>query len=275
MPLFKHIKKIKNFSVIFVPEDTSHQARSVKLSFSNLFWIGLVYTLIITVIGFYAISLSGLNNNLLPVNNGLNEVDRKKVEELNTKMNFLVRELEKLKATNERLKYSLILGDSTLYDSLSQTQDSVSQVIRIPVEGNILMAVQNLLFAFLQDDALPFIKPVNGYISRRFNPDKGHMGMDFVVKEGTPLYSTAGGYVVFSDYTVDDGYMIILNHTDGYLSVYKHCSSLIKGLRENVEQGELIAMSGNTGKNTSGPHLHFEIWRNGKPVDPEKLFINY
>jgi murein DD-endopeptidase MepM/ murein hydrolase activator NlpD len=100
------------------------------------------------------------------------------------------------------------------------------------------------------------------------------MGLDFVVKEETPVYAAAGGYVIFADYTVNDGYMIILNHINGYISVYKHCSSLVKRVRENVEQGELIALSGNTGRKTTGPHLHFEIWKNGKPVDPEKFFIN-
>ena len=101
------------------------------------------------------------------------------------------------------------------------------------------------------------------------------MGVDFVVKEGTPVYAASGGYIVFSDYTIDDGYMIIIIHRDGYISIYKHCSSLIKGVRDNVEQGELIALSGNSGKHTTGPHLHLEIWRDGKPVNPEKQFINY
>jgi murein DD-endopeptidase MepM/ murein hydrolase activator NlpD len=95
------------------------------------------------------------------------------------------------------------------------------------------------------------------------------------VKERTPVYASAGGYVIFADYTINDGYMIILNHLNGYISVYKHCSSLVKRTRENIEQGELLALSGNTGRKTTGPHLHFEIWKNGKPVDPEKHFINY
>jgi murein DD-endopeptidase MepM/ murein hydrolase activator NlpD len=276
MALIKYIKKLKNFSVIFIPEDTSHRARSLKLSFPNVLWIGILYTFIIAVFGFYTLSLTGLDYYFLPANAGLRDQDRQKVEELNTKMIFLVRELEKLKATNDRLKYALFLGDSTLFESMDQPKDTVKKGSKLPVEGNILMIIYKLFYDEpIQDESLLFIKPINGFLSRKFDSDKGHMGLDFAVKEETPIYASAGGFVIFADYTVNDGYMIILNHLNGYISVYKHCSSLIKGARENVEQGELLALSGNTGRKTTGPHLHFEIWNNGKPVDPEKHFINY
>jgi murein DD-endopeptidase MepM/ murein hydrolase activator NlpD len=276
MALIKYIKKLKNFSVIFIPEDTSQRARSLKLSFPNLFWIGILYTFIIAVSGFYILSLSGLDYNFLPTYAELRDQDRQKVEELNNKLIFLVQELEKLKATNDRLKYALFLGDSTLFDSFNQSKDTTKQGSTLPAEGNIYFIVYRLLFDELfQDESLLFIKPINGFLSKKFDSDKGHMGIDFVVKEETPIYASAGGYVIFADYTVNDGYMIILNHLNGYISVYKHCSSLIKGARENVEQGELIALSGNTGRKTTGPHLHFEIWKNGNPVNPEKHFINY
>ncbi len=275
MALIKYIKQLKNFSVIFIPEDTSHRARSLKLSFPNVLWIGILYTFIIAVFGFYILSLTGLDYYFLPTYAGMRDKDRQKVEELNEKMTFLVRELEKLKATNDRLKYALFLGDSTLFDSFDESKDTTKKDKTLPAGGNILEVVNKLLFdERIQGESLLFIKPINGFLSRRFDSDKGHMGIDFVVKEETPVYAAAGGYVIFADYTVNDGYMIILNHINGYISVYKHCSSLVKEARENVEQGELIALSGNTGRKTTGPHLHFEIWKNGKPVDPEKFFIN-
>jgi len=276
MALIKYIKKLKNFSVIFIPEDPAHKARSLKLSLPNVLWIGILYTFIIAVFGFYTLSLTGLDYYFLPTYAGLRDEDRQKVEEIKTKMIFLLKELEKLKATNDRLKYALFLGDSTLFESMDQPKDTVKQGSTWPAEGNILMIISKLFFDEpIQDESLLFIKPINGFRSRKFDSEKGHMGLDFVVKEETPIYAAAGGYVIFADYTVNDGYMIILNHINGYISVYKHCSSLIKGARENVEQGELVALSGNTGRKTTGPHLHFEIWNNGKPVDPEKHFINY
>jgi murein DD-endopeptidase MepM/ murein hydrolase activator NlpD len=276
MPILKYIKNIKNFSALIIPEDSSQQTTSIKLSFYNLVLIGVMYTFISVVAGFFILTLTGLDFYLLPSNTTLKESDRIKVKELNTRVVFLVQELEKLKATNERLKYALILGDSTLFDSLKIISDSVKKVGKLPVEGNILRVVQSLFFEKNpQDEALIFIKPVNGFLSRKFDPDKGHMGYDFVVKEGTPIYAATGGYIIFSNYTVEDGYMIIINHRDGYSTIYKHCSVLLKEEREKVEQGELIALSGNTGNHTTGPHVHFEIWKDGKPVDPEKYFINY
>jgi len=270
------IKRIKNFSVIFIPEDTSHRARSRRLSVKNLFLIILFYSLLSGFAGFYILSLTGLNNFLLPDRTGLKEADKQKIGELNSKLVFLIKELEKLKATNSRLQYALELGDTTLFDSIKQVQDSVKIDEPLPLGGNLLMIIEKLFFdRSEQTNSIQFIKPVTGFISKRFNPEKGHMGLDYVVKEGTPVYATAGGFVVFSGYTVEDGYTIIIDHSDEYISVYKHCSSLIKKQREKVEQGELIAMSGNSGRETTGPHLHFEIWDNGKPVDPEKLILNY
>jgi len=269
-------KRIKNFSIIFIPDDTSHQARSTKLSIKNLFFIIIIYSLLSAFAGFYLFSFTGLNNFLLPVQKGLKDADKQKMEELNSKLVFLIKELEKLKATNNRLQYALELGDTTLFDSLKQVQDSVKKQETLPIGGNLLMVFEKLFFGKPDHKkGIQFIKPVTGFISRRFNPAKGHMGLDYVVKEGTPVYATAGGFVVFSDYTVEDGNTIIISHSDEYISVYKHCSSLIKKQREKVEQGELIAMSGNSGSLTTGPHLHFEIWENGKPVDPEKIILNY
>ena len=68
--------------------------------------------------------------------------------------------------------------------------------------------------------------------------------------------------------------MIIIIHPNDYISIYKHCSSLLKQKKEKIMQSELIALSGNTGKKSYGPHLHFEIWKNGQPLNPQKLFIN-
>ena len=276
MPFLKYIKRIRNFSIIIIPEETSQKAKTVKLSFPNLAWIIALYTLLSVIIGYYTLSISGLDYYLAPVNAGLKESDRLLVRDLNTKIIFLVKELDKLKSTNGKLKYALLLGDSTLFNSSNQNSDSDSSSGKMHIEGNVLnIAEKFLLKLYSQNDVQLFTKPVDGFVSRKFNPGKGHMGVDFVVKEGTPVYAASGGYIVFSDYTIDDGYMIIIIHRDGYISIYKHCSSLIKSVRDNVEQGVLIALSGNSGKHTTGPHLHLEIWRDGKPVNPEKQFINY
>ncbi len=101
------------------------------------------------------------------------------------------------------------------------------------------------------------------------------MGIDYVLKTGTQISAAASGYIIFADFTVKDGYMIIILHPHDYISVYKHCSSLLKKTREIVQEGEIIALSGNTGEITTGPHLHFEIWHHGKPINPKSVLLNY
>ena len=100
------------------------------------------------------------------------------------------------------------------------------------------------------------------------------MGLDFSVKSGAPVYASESGMVIFADFTAGDGYKIIIQHDGGYISVYKHCSVLMKKERDIVSRGELIALSGNSGENTSGAHLHFEIWKDGKPLNPKEILIN-
>jgi murein DD-endopeptidase MepM/ murein hydrolase activator NlpD len=189
-------------------------------------------------------------------------------------MLFLSKELEGLKSTNEKLRYAIMLGDSTLIESLTVKQDTSS--LKKKAGGSIFSIVKKFFQGKEVNNSKSyyFLKPVDGFISREFNPEKGHIGIDYVAKTGTPVYAAAGGYVVFADYTTKDGYMIVINHPEDYVTVYKHCSSLVKKPREIVYQGELIALSGNTGETTTGPHLHFEIWLKGQPQNPKTLLIN-
>ena len=222
-----------------------------------------------TIFGF------GLINKILPGNYVQDVENVKELEELNSKVIFLAKELQMLKSNNQKLKYALALGDSTLIDSFKINPDTLKKLYKTPKEGNIFGTVFSYFAKFFSFDneSIFFISPVNGYISRGFDPEKGHYGIDLVVKDGTPVYASAGGFVVFSGYTNNYGHIIILSHSDGYLSIYKHCSVILKKEREFVKQGELIAQSGNSGLATTGPHLHLEIWHNGKPVNPETLLI--
>jgi murein DD-endopeptidase MepM/ murein hydrolase activator NlpD len=275
MPIFKYFKNLKSFSIIIVPDDASHEAKSKKFTITKIFIFAVIYTILIAVFGYYFLNISGIGNAVLPGNNVQSNESTEKMEQLNDKVIFLVKELQLLKSANQRLKYAMALGDSTLIDSLKVNPDTLQKIYKTPREGNMFGSFISLIQKLLsqQDKTIFFILPVNGYISRGFDPDRGHYGIDVVVKDGTPVYAAAGGFVIFAGYTNNYGNIIILNHSDGYLSIYKHCSVILKKEREFVKQGELIAQSGNSGLATTGPHLHLEIWHNGKPVDPETLLI--
>jgi len=275
MQIFKYFKNLKSFSVIIVPDDTSHEARSKKFTLTRIFFFAFIYSILIAVFGYYFFALSGIASYVLPGNFIQSTENAEKMEQLNSKIIFLAKELQHLKSANQKLKYALALGDSALIDSFKINPDSLQKLYKTPKEGNIfgvLLDYFKKVFS-LQDNPIFFILPVNGYISRSFDPERGHYGMDLVVKDGTPVFATAGGFVVFSGYTNNYGHIIILSHSDGYLSIYKHCSVILKKEREFVKQGDLIAQSGNSGLATTGPHLHFEIWHNGKPINPETVLI--
>ncbi|MEM0963653.1 MAG: M23 family metallopeptidase [Bacteroidota bacterium] len=124
---------------------------------------------------------------------------------------------------------------------------------------------------YLDGLRLPGRPPVDGIQSRGFDPERGHFAIDLAATEGTPVRAFADGYVVLADWSGDSGHTIAVQHTGGYLSVYKHNSRLLKRVGERVRSREEIALSGDTGRITSGPHLHFEVWRDGLAQDPAAL----
>lgn len=273
MNLFNKLKKVKNFFILVVPEQSS-DTKSHKFSLAGIIVFLAGYSLVISFLGYVFFSVSPVNEFFFPREKIFSEQEVAKLNELNNRMIFLTNELENLRSTNQRLRHAIMMGDSSVLESLNSKRDTTSFTKK--AGGSIISIIKEILFPKKGDKKKIdyFVKPVNGFVSREFNSEKGHIGIDFVVKTGTPVYAAANGYVIFADYTISDGYMIIISHPDDYITVYKHCSVLLKKLREEVLQGELISLSGNSGESTTGPHLHFEIWKHGKPINPNSVFYN-
>ncbi|HED07970.1 MAG TPA: M23 family metallopeptidase [Ignavibacteria bacterium] len=277
----KKIKELKSFSIVIIPDQSGVQAKQRKFKLGTIISIVALYTFLVFVIGFLIFDVAPLGRMLGINNPTLSKEDIQEVEMLNRRMIFLSRELSKLKSTNQRLKEAIFLGDSTLIDSLSnkikKSKDSLPTVKNNKIKGDLYFIINKLLQGKDKklNDEVFFEKPVEGFVSKNFDPDKGHFGIDYVLKKGTPIHASSGGYVIFSDYTVKDGYMLIISNPNNYITIYKHCSVLLKRVRETVSTGEIIALSGNSGLITTGPHLHFEIWKNGKPINPKNIFLNY
>lgn len=117
-------------------------------------------------------------------------------------------------------------------------------------------------------EQLYFTSPLSGEISAAFMPDKKHYGIDVVAPKGTPIKSVLDGFVIISDWTREAGYTLGIQHANNTVTFYKHNSALLKKMGDYVKAGEAIAVIGNTGDLTDGPHLHFELWYKGQPVDP-------
>lgn len=116
--------------------------------------------------------------------------------------------------------------------------------------------------------------PVKGTITEGYDVDSKHYAVDVVVPKDTPVKAAADGTVILAEWTAETGYVMILEHTNNLISVYKHNASLNKEQGDLVKAGEVIATAGSTGEFTTGPHLHFELWSSGYPVNPLD-YINF
>lgn len=122
-------------------------------------------------------------------------------------------------------------------------------------------------------NGLIFYRPTRGMISAPFDAEKKHYGTDIAANPGESVLATLDGTVILSTYTAETGYLIQVQHNQNFVSVYKHCGSLLKREGDSVKGGEAIALVGNTGQLTTGPHLHFELWQKGRAVNPEKYIV--
>ena len=120
---------------------------------------------------------------------------------------------------------------------------------------------------------LIFFRPTRGMVSSEFNANQKHFGIDIAASPNESVLATLDGTVILATYTADTGYVIQVQHSQNLVSVYKHCGSLLKKVGDSVKAGEAIALVGNTGEKTTGPHLHFEIWNKGRALDPSKYIV--
>ncbi|PCJ25172.1 MAG: peptidase M23 [Flavobacteriales bacterium] len=118
-----------------------------------------------------------------------------------------------------------------------------------------------------------FLQPLKGTVTNRFNIKKQHFGIDVVAPKNEAIKATLDGTVIFAEWTVETGHVIQLQHADNIVSIYKHNSVLHKKVGSHVKAGEVIAIVGNSGELSTGPHLHFELWYNGIPINPEDYMM--
>jgi len=114
-----------------------------------------------------------------------------------------------------------------------------------------------------------FFTPLRGLITNKFNPKTDHLAVDIVGKQNARISNVLDGTVIFAGWTMDTCYSIFIQHENNIISVYKHNAELLKTIGEKVKSGDVIAIMGNSGELTTGPHLHFELWHNGTALDPE------
>ena len=169
-----------------------------------------------------------------------------------------------------------ILSTSTLGEiNLSPTLSPLDSQFRAEYESSDLGLV-SLKFNRSEDELreIVFFTPLEGIITNNFDPKEDHFGIDIVSQENEPIKALADGIVIMASWTLDGGYVLVIQHSGNLISIYKHNSELLKSVGNFVGSGEVVSIIGNTGELTSGPHLHFELWFKEQAVNPED-YINF
>ncbi len=159
-------------------------------------------------------------------------------------------------------------------DELSLDISAADSILRRQIEREERFALSpgaGLSPAELGLPGVFFFTPLRGFVSSSFDAAIGHYGVDIAANEGESVSAVYDGTVLMASYTVDGGYVIQIQHPNNLVSVYKHNSALLKKVGDRVEAGEIISMVGNTGEYSDGPHLHFELWYNGSPLNPQEF----
>jgi len=275
-------KLLHKYRLVILNEDTFEERLSFKLTRLNVF----------VLLAFSSIFLVAATTVLIaftPLKEYVPGYSSTALKKKATILSYKTDSLEQVIAVNERYFSSI---KKVLHGELSSVdfnRDSiieaakldVSQIDLKPTKEDSLLREKvdkedkyNLFETATSKASFVLFPPVNGTITETYNVKDRHYAVDIVVAKDTPIKATADGTVIFAEWTTETGHVILVEHSYGLISVYKHNASLTKRQGDLVKAGEVIAMSGNTGELTTGPHLHFELWSDGYPINPTN-FIDF
>lgn len=249
---------------IFIVPDNDGKDRSFTISRFQMTSLIISLIIIITVFIFFIVYALP---RLMHYNSM--EADKAEYAAERVKILELARDLNRIEQMDRQIRKTL--GSELELSDISNQNDSTSVII-----GN-LREKDYISVSYV--DNIPSHYPVNGYVTQRKHiknlyRNQNHYGIDIAVKAGEPVYASASGFVVFSGWTYDFGNYIILYHGDDYFTIYGHNNANLAETKDFISRGEVIATSGETGI-ASGPHLHFEIWKDGTALNPLEFFPKF
>lgn len=279
----EHLKKklLHKYRLVVLNEDTFEERYAIKLNRLNVF--------VITALS--AVFLVGFTTLLIaytPLREYIPGYSSTSLKKKATVLTYKADSLQQQILINEKYYASIkkvLTGDVTEVDF---NRDSIIEAAKaedikdiFPNKEDSLLRAKadkedkyNLFDSETNSSNFVLFPPLSGTISEGYNLEEKHYAVDVVVAENTPVKSTADGTVIFSEWTVSTGYVVIIEHNNELISIYKHNGSITKEQGDIVKAGEVIAMSGNTGSLSTGPHLHFELWSKGYPINPTN-FIDF
>ena len=274
------LKRIFNdYKIVVSSEDTFEEKLSFKANKINAFIIMLLYSIILIAFTISIVFFTQLRE-MVPGYSSSDLLNRaiyltKKTDSLEQQIalnNKFYKSIEDVLSgivdefiSRDELSIDSNLINSDIFTISPNLQDSI---LRQYVENEDKF---NLTNNELVIENKMFFSPIKGEITQSFNFNENHFAIDIAADIGTPVKSVLDGKIIFSEWSLETGYVVVIDHGENIISVYKHNSKTLKEQNDFVQAGEVIAYSGNQGNLSSGPHLHFELWKNGTPIDPEPL----
>ena len=268
----KFKEKLKDtYRILVIDVEDLHEVGNYQFSMARL------YTYIISIIvlfSFLLVSLIAFTplKRLMP---GYGDIEENyKFVELRNKLTELEADLEDQIVYTQGLQ-NMLSGQNNEGIPPSSSPSSAPKNQTTPKPSVIVSDLEVKESKFTKNlNNQYFVPPLLGSVSAPFNRLKKHYGVDILAPKGTAIKTISAGVVVSSDFTVETGNTIAIQHANNLVSIYKHNSALLKNIGDKVSPGEAIAIIGNTGELTDGPHLHLELWYNGNAINPEN-FINF
>ncbi len=273
-------KLATTYRLVIINDDSFEEVNTTKLTLANLYTIASSIFVALAFLVFLVIIFTPLKQ-FIPGYGDFNA--EKKAAELEQKIEGLENQVASYEAWATGIRNIMVgnvdtTGETSQQEMPISVEDRVLNVDKIPEDEYLRAAIEeelntpttvvNLGVQHKPLEQLFFTPPVSGTMTLSFSPDERHYGVDIAAPKNTPVKSVMSGFVIASDWTLETGNTICIQHSDNLVSFYKHNSVLLKTVGEVVKAGEAIAIIGNTGDHTTGPHLHFELWHKGKPIDP-------
>jgi len=276
-------EKLKNtYRLVVMNDESFEEVGSYKLSLLNLY-VAISAAIVAVAILVFALIFFTPIKKFVP---GYGDANSGELSEVNAAL-LELEEQAKAQETYANSLRRMVTGDveseADVKEEVDNTIDKLQSVSRIE-EDDILRKeveedvkrqqkemVQSVSAAPKEVplEQLYFMPPITGVVSESFMPDKKHYGTDVLAPKNTPVKAIMDGYVISADWTLETGNTIAIQHSNSIISFYKHNSALLKEIGNYVKAGEAVAIIGNTGTLSDGPHLHFELWHKGKPINPE------
>lgn len=273
----------KKYRIVVYNNETYEEKIHFKFTIMNFFNIIVFSSVLLIILVIYLIAFTPLREYIpgytdVSLNRRVYEMEQRadSLEIIFKQKDLYINNLKRIimgdEFDDDSINSLLTKSSNTNFNNITIKNSKKDSIFRLEYENETRNNLfnNNIISDIHQEFKLvSFFAPINGIVTNHFNREEKHFGTDLVSSNNSVIKATADGTVIYSDWTVDNGYCIGIQHNGNLFSVYKHNAVLLKEDGDFVNAGDAIAIYGNSGSLSTGPHLHFELWYNGTPLNPE------